>query len=322
MSDFDSRYIRYGVQTDFNSVVTPNKYLHTNGESLKQQYKLSSSRPARLGTSDRQFLSRKKVVGGLDLLLNNDQCIDLFSQVFCDPVVLNPLTGYEINTFKHKKDFVPSGMTVDVIRDEKLFRYVGYVVTQARLSLSNQDQHFGMNFDGIGKMELEPIIPPSIASNVFSAPSYVGVENVFDSFKVVINDGVDDHELDVYSIDLQWKWNRKLKEVARSLTPVGVEGGTICVPSVKLKWDYDSTTLFLVDAIQNRTDLSLSILMRQSQIPLIAHYNEILIEYPKLRANGEIPTLKGSGFGNLDFDINLEPLLVDNAFTIKIKRAA
>lgn len=321
MSDLDTRYVRYGVQTDFNVAATPNKYLHTSGESLKQQYRLSSSRPARLGTTNRQLLSRKKVVGGIDLLLNNDQCVDLFSEVFGSPVVSNPLTGYEINTFKHRKDFLPNGLTFDVIRDYKLFRYVGFVVTQARLSLSNQDQHFGMNFDGVGKMELEPVSIPTIASNVFNAPSYVGVDNVFDSFKVVINDGSTDHTLSVYSIDLQWKWNRKLKEVARSLTPIGIEGGTICVPSVKLKWDYDGSTLFLVDAIQNRTDLSLSILMRQSQIPSIPHYNQVLIEYPKMRANGEIPTLKGSGFGNLDFDINLEPLLIQDAFTIKIKRA-
>jgi hypothetical protein len=215
-------------------------------------------------------------------------------------------------TFTPDPQFRPGSITVDVARDIERHRYTGVTFTGGRLSFGTGDRHFGMSLSCIGCEESAVSGLPELTETEIPVPEAIGETGATTPFDLTISDGVTTWTASAESIDVSATWDRRLRFVSRSLTPVGVTGGGVVGADAKVKWFYDGDTDFLLDAIRARTEVSMTLTMQGAVIGG-GIYEGLEITLPRCLVNGDPPTLRGSGFGNIDFTASLAPLYSSSA---------
>jgi hypothetical protein len=301
------RYIRWADEPSYAVATTPTAYRDIVTESLRLDLRLSSIRPARRIAATRQVQRRRSVSGELAPLLGWDQIDDVLAWV-CGPAVAEHISGSEWQRrYVPDAQYTPTSRTVDVARERELHRYRGVVPTSLRLSMSAGDAHLALSIGCLGADEAAAGALPSPAEAAFPAPLHIGMSDAALAVEVELSDGSTTWTQPALSIDLQLDWNRQLREPARSLVPTGVTGGAVAGARGRIRWDYDEDTQRLLDAFRGRTGCSLALAIRGTTLAT-GIYQQLLIELPSVTVDGQPPTLRGSGAGNIEFSADMPAL--------------
>lgn len=320
----DTRYAKIGQQTDFSTAAEPTEHLLLVSESIKLRHEdINNIQSARSMGVSRSLSARRTVGGGLDIYQSYAQLKTLLGRTVSDASLVTIAAGVGKSTFIPSPHFEAKPCTLDIARDEAIHRYIGLFAQALRISFGQSDQHFGVSLEMLGKDEDTPQALEVVDGTDFPRPEYIGETGATTPFSIVLSDGSTSWNAYTDSIDMNFKWNRDLRHPARRATPTGIIGGSVVGASAKLKWLYESDTEFLLDAYRTRADLSMLLTMQGDEIGSTGYYEEFTVYFPVCKLLSEPPTLKNSGFGNIDFPINLLPLLgsgISNApfrFTIQ-----
>lgn len=298
-----NRACRIGVESVYGTAVTPDKYFTLAGESMKRKPTLRTIRPERRHAPMRQVETRRSTAGTLDLYADYTNVGYLLRWLVGVPDT-TVFIDRKIHVFTPLPSFEPPSLTVDVARDVELHRYTGTVLQAGRFSLTTQDQHFGLSLQCIGKDEEPAGAIPNTSTASFARPAEIISPDPLIPFAVTLDDGSTSWEAHCESIDLNWIWDRKLREPERRTTPTGVYGGGIIQATGKIGTLYGTDSDFLLDAIRSRAPVSLTVLMTGEPMGGSAQ-EQLYFEFPVCQANGDPPTLRTSGFGNIDFSVDL-----------------
>lgn len=306
----DTRYAKWGLQTDFNTAVEPDEYLLLVGENIKLRHDaIRNIRQERSAAVYRSLSNMKHTEGSFDTLLSYRQLNTLLSRCMDTPTTTNPATAVDVSTFAADAHFEALPLTIDIARDEAIHRYVGMIVEGLRLSMGTGDRHFGVSLDFIGKTEGPAQALETVTASEFKRPEEIGGTPATTPFELEISDGVTTWTATVDMVDISIKWNRFLRHPERSATPTGFIGGGVISTRVKAKWLYEADTEFLLDAYRDRTDVSVTLTMQGEQIGATGYYSGFVATFPQCIMLAEPPTLKNAGFGNIDFTFDFLPLL-------------
>lgn len=306
-----NRAVRLGVETNYGVAVTPDVYLPLVGDGLKRVDSTQTFRPERRLSKMRQVRNRISVSGPLDVYLDYDRLGLILRWIAAIPTseALAAL-GFR-HTFIPSSGFVPPSLTVDIARDVELHRYTGVAFQSLRMAMTTQDRHFGLSLACLGKDELSAGAIPNVDEDEFPTAAVITGTDLFpnpSAFKVSISDGVNLWS-DVFceSWDMSISWDRVLRTPERRLNPTGIKGGGITGMSIRVGTLYDFDSSFLLDAIRSKTPVSVILTMHGE--PMGGPDQETLeITVPNCMVNGDVPTLKDSGFGNIGFVVDNEIL--------------
>lgn len=253
----------------------------------------------------RQIEARRSTAGSLDLYASFDSIGYLFTWLVADPASAPSGSGHA-HVFTPLPSYAPPSLTVDLARDIELHRYTGVVLTSGRFSASTQDRHFGLSLNCIGKDEAAAGAIPSPSESSFGEPAMYDVDAPT-PFSVTLDDGSTSWTAFCESIDLNFGWDRKLREPERRTTPTGFTGGGVISTSGKVGTLYDTDSDFLLDAIRARTEVSMLVTIQGAALGGGAN-QEISWNFPICMVNGDPPTLRTAGRGNIDFSVDLQAL--------------
>jgi len=302
------RYLAYSPETAYGTAVAGSSYLDLAGESLKRKSTFRSYRPERLSTPNRQVEAARSVSGAVDVYLSLEALNRVLRYLCSNPTAENLGSGAERYTFLPTPRYTPAGLTVDIAREVEFHRYSGVFFTEGRLSFSNGERHFGLSLACTGKDEASGGAVGTVSDTAFNVPFQVGWDSVGPTpCQLQLYDGSTTWNASFSALDLTWKWDRKPRMIERSLTPVGILGGGLIGATGRFSWFYGTDTDFLLDAIRNRTDVSLTLTMQGNLIGG-SIYETLEVYYPVCKINGDPPTLRGSGSGNIDFSVDEEAL--------------
>src|SRR3990172_6265271 len=125
----DNRYMRWASQTDFNVAVAPSSnYLRIASESIKLRNQTRNLRGERFISSSRNIFQRRSISGQIDVFLNNPEFELFMAHAICQPDSSSPAVGVSLKTFNPSGQFLPSGMTLDLVRDLFIHRYFGMII--------------------------------------------------------------------------------------------------------------------------------------------------------------------------------------------------
>lgn len=290
-----------GPESAYGTAVTPSLYFRLAGESLKRKPTLQTIRPERRHSAIRQVEARRSTGGGLDVYTSYDSLGYILRWLAAVPESVSGVAGTFQHVFTPSPSFTPPSLTVDVARDIELHRYTGTVLAAGRFSATTQDRHFGMSLQCIGKDEAPAGAIPTPAESVFGEPAFYDPA-ASDPFLITLYDGSTSWNAFCESVDFNWTWDRKLREPERRTTPTGFTGGGVIAATGKIGTLYDTDSDFLLDAIRSRAPVSLSLTMQGEA------RREFDLTYPFCQVNGDPPTLRSSGRGNIDFSVDLQSL--------------
>lgn len=300
-----NRAARFGTEAAYGTAVATSDYLALVGESLKRKPTLRAIRPERRHSPIRQIETRRSVSGNLDVYLDYDQLGTILRRLVGVPTSAFLANGGWHHYFGPRPDFTPPSLTIDIARDVELHRYTGVVFQAARLSMTTQDRHFGLSLSCIGKDEAPAGAIPTPAMNVFPEPAFIGQSDAPDTLLVILSDGTTTWQAHAESLDLNFTWDRKLRTPERRITPTGFYGGGVINATGKIGTLYGTDSDFLLDAIRSRALVSLRFIMNGASIGPFFDHETLEIVFPVCQVNGDPPTLKNSGRGNIDFSVDL-----------------
>lgn len=288
---------------------TPNRLLLA-GESLKRRSDFRTVQPSRRHSPTRQSELRRRVDGSLDVYLSYAALAQILIYLVGMPTIEDLGSGAIRMTFVPNPQYRPSSLTVDIAREVELHRYTGVFLTSGRLSFGLGDAHFGLSLGCQGKDEGPGGAVPAATDAEFPVPESVGDTGAPTAFRVQLSDGSTTWIADPESFEVTTSWDRRPRLTERSLTPTGMIGGGIVATGAKAKVFYGTDSDFLLDAIRSRASVGMALTMQGALIGG-GIYQGLDITLPACKVNGDPPTLRSSGYGNIDFGVDLQSLLDD-----------
>lgn len=308
-----SRFAMWEPETVYGTApATLRNYVEIAGESLKRKPDLASHRAGRSMTAERQNERRRSVAGGVDPYVNYITIGQHLALLVNTPTAEDRGSGAFRYTFVPDQAFRPAGSTWDVARDLVMHRHKGLFPTAGRFSFSTTDRHMALALQMLGADEAEGAAIPAIDPSIFSPCAALGSSASATPLDVTVRVGDTVYTLDVDMIDIDLAWNRRLRTSSHTSTPQGVMGGGLVSAAVKLRWIYDDSTAFLMGVFRERTSVAITVTL-QGELIGGGIYEELEFYFPVCKMNGDPPTLKGQGFGNLDFTAANEALLSRSA---------
>lgn len=294
-----SRYIAFGEELDYGTAVVASEWLDIVSESLRRKLSTDTTQPARRFALNRQLERRRNVSGSIDTYSDFIGIGSIFKGFLGSPATSSLGGGAYAHVFSCNTNSAPVTWTVYAARDEAFHTYTGVTPTKCRVSFGLSDNFFGVSLDCIGKDESDGGALSSVPDNYFR--DFTTVDK--GAMALSIDDGSTNWTAYTQSIDIQMSSNKKLRESDRSQTPQGIIQATQYTASLKGRWVYGSDTEFLLDAFRNRTPCSLAFSITGSLISGVT-YRKILIQIPNAMLNGDPPTIKGAGRGDLPLDFD------------------
>lgn len=308
-----NRCIVVGRESRYGTATTPTDAYDMAGESLKRRHTRRPIRAARRVAANRQVETERHVEGAIDLYMSYRQSADVLGWLVGAPDVEILEEGAAARyTFVPDPQYRPESLTIDVARDLERHRYTGVVFTGHRLSLGASERWLGMSLQCIGADEQAVSGLPSLVDADFVAPGRIGRPGSGTFWTLSISDGDTTWNASVRTCEISAAWDRRLRRVDRSLTPVGIIGGGVVTVGGKVAWVYSTATDFLLDAMRSMTPVSLTLTIQGTLIAGTT-YETLEILLPQCQVNGDPPTVRGRGYGNLDFNVDLPAFLDDDA---------
>lgn len=311
-----NRTIALGEETEYGTAVSPTRRYLLVSESLKRKPVTRRIRAERRGSANRQSYSGVSVQGAVDVYTDHDELGRLLKWLVNTPSTTNPAGSARVHVFDPSASYRPPSLTAHVYRDVAAHQFTGLFPTAGRLSFSTRDRHFGLSLQMLGADESDGGAIPDVSPSAFPVPAQVSAEGGC-TLSLVLADGSTTWNAWAESFEVDVSFDRRLRLSERSYTPSGIVGGGICTASGKVKWYYDEDSAFLLDAMRSRSDVSLTLTLKDGTAITGSYYPGVVVSLPLCKVNSDPPTLKSPGIGNIDFSVDLDALESDTAPAIR-----
>ena len=305
-----SRYIALGEETTYGTAVTVNRYFDMTSESLRRRPSLRTVSSERNISALRQYEQRRIVQGGLDLYAGWTGIGRLLKGLIGSPTTTGLGGGYYRHAYTPADKASVVSWTVDIPRDVDTHRYTGTNPNSLRISIGQGDLFFGVALECLGKTEASVGSIASVAASVFELAM-----PLMSSMTLTLVSGVVTYVANFQSLDIDLKVKRELRQSERSQTPTGIIDGHVWSATARVKWVYDSDTDDFLAVFRSRASTSVTFDIASGSYLL-------RVTMPTCQLNGDPPTVKGAGVGDLDMTMNFSALLdssTESPFTVRLE---